>query len=115
MVIAAFALIAIAYLSEGTLVELSGEGMGEQFLPALFAAIVLAVANATVKPILKLLALPLRIMTLGLFSLVISALMVYFAHWVVEGFEVAGFWQAIVVAVIMAVVNSVATRALEDD
>lgn len=115
MVVAAFALIGIAYLTGESLIVLQGETMGDRFLPALFAALVLAISNATIRPVLRLFALPLRIVTLGLFGLVINALMVYFAHWIVDGFQVVGFWQAIVVAIIMSIVNAFATSAIDKD
>ncbi len=68
-------------------------------------AAVLGLINTFVRPVVKLLALPINIITLGLFSLVINALMVELCAWVVSGFEVSTFWWALLFSVILAVVN----------
>ena len=61
---------------------------------ALVAAAVIGLLNAIVRPILVLLTLPATLLTLGLFILVINALLFWFAAYAVEGFTVAGFWPA---------------------
>lgn len=68
------------------------------------AALVIGLVNALVKPILVVLTLPLTILTLGLFLLVVNALMFWLAAAVVPGFEVAGFWSALFGAIVMAIV-----------
>jgi len=115
MFVSAAALIGIAYLSEGTLLAIEGTGFGEQFLPALFAAVLLAVANATIRPVIRFFALPLRILTLGLFGLVINASMFYLVARVVPGFELVGLWQTIVAALIMSIVTAIAAKITDDD
>ena len=62
--------------------------------PLLFAAITIGVLNAFVRPIVLLFTLPLTVLTLGLFVLVVNALMLWLASKVVVGFHVAGFWSA---------------------
>lgn len=64
------------------------------FMTAFFAAIVLGLINALIRPILEILSLPITILTLGLFSLVINALMFWLASAIVPGFEVHGFAAA---------------------
>ena len=76
-------------------------------LTALIVAIVLAVINTVVKPILVVLTLPVTVLTLGLFLLVINALMVLLAAAIVPGFFVAGFWWALLFSVVLTLVNSV--------
>jgi putative membrane protein len=64
-------------------------------VPLLFAAITIGILNAVVRPIILLLTLPLNVLTLGLFTLVVNAFMLWMASQVVVGFEVHGFWAAL--------------------
>jgi putative membrane protein len=61
----------------------------------LFAAVAIGILNAIVRPIILLLTLPLNVLTLGLFTLVVNAFMLWMASKVVVGFEVLGFWAAL--------------------
>jgi putative membrane protein len=63
--------------------------------PLLFAAITIGILNAVVRPVILLLTLPLNVLTLGLFTLVVNAGMLWMASEVVRGFEVHGFWSAL--------------------
>jgi putative membrane protein len=72
---------------------------------ALFGAIMLGFANALVRPILVFLTLPVTILTLGLFLLVVNALMLMLAAALVKGFEIEGFGTALWGAVGLAVLN----------
>lgn len=72
---------------------------------AVFGAIVLGLANAVVRPILILLTLPVTILTLGLFLLVVNALMLKLAAAIVDGFEIEGFGAALWGSVGLAVLN----------
>lgn len=71
------------------------------FYTALIAALILGLVNALIKPIILILTLPFNVLTLGLFTLVINALLFWFASTVVKGFYVAGFWPAFWGAIIM--------------
>jgi len=73
---------------------------------ALIVALVMSFLNTFVKPILKLLSLPITILTLGLFSLVINAVIVYFCDYLVDGFKVSGFIQPLIFGFILSIVNS---------
>ena len=64
-------------------------------IPLLFAAVTIGILNAVVRPIILLLTLPLNIVTLGLFTLVVNAGMLWMASKVVVGFSVHGFWSAL--------------------
>lgn len=72
--------------------------------PALIAALVIGLLNATFGLFLKIVTFPLSILTLGLFLLVINGLMIYFASRFVRGFSVSGFvpafWGAVVLALL---------------
>lgn len=74
---------------------------------AVVVAVILAIVNSVVRPIVSLLTLPINILTLGLFSVVITALMVLLTAAVVPGFEVAGFLAALLFGVVLSLVNSV--------
>ena len=64
-------------------------------VPLLFAAATIGILNAVVRPFVLLLTLPLNILTLGLFTLVVNAVMLWMASEVVKGFSVHGFWSAL--------------------
>jgi putative membrane protein len=73
---------------------------------ALIVALVLSIANIVVKPILIVLTIPITILTLGLFLLVINALIILLVDYLVDGFHVDGFWWALLFSLIMSVFNS---------
>jgi len=75
------------------------------FGTALIAAVVIGLINATIGFVVKLLTLPLTIVTFGLFLLVVNALMLLFASALVPGFIVTGFWPAFFGAVVLSLVN----------
>lgn len=66
----------------------------ERFTDALMAALVLGLVNTLIRPLLILLTFPVTVLTLGLFILVINALLFWLVAEVVVGFQVAGFWSA---------------------
>lgn len=94
--ISAFAILIAAYIVPGTHVTLPG---------ALVAAVVLGALNLFIRPFLIVLTLPITIVTLGLFSLVINALLVMLASLIVPGFSVFGFWAAFFFAIVLSAVN----------
>ncbi len=69
--------------------------------PALVTALVLGLLNAIIRPILIILTLPITIVTLGLFTLVINAGLVLLASSVVKGFDVHGFWHAVIFSIVL--------------
>jgi putative membrane protein len=71
-------------------------------LPALLAAALLGILNAVFRPILILLTLPVNILTLGLFTFVINALMLMIVSAVIPGFDIRGFWTAVLGALIIS-------------
>ncbi len=73
------------------------------FYNALIAALILGLINAIIRPIIILLTLPVNVITLGLFSLVINALMFWLAGSIVKGFYVDGFTPALFGSLIMSV------------
>ncbi|MDX1707525.1 MAG: phage holin family protein [Desulfobacterales bacterium] len=81
------AIVATAYLLDG--IQVSG------FFSAVFAAAVLGILNAVLRPLALLLTLPINILSLGLFTFIINALMLKMASGIIPGFGVYGFWTAI--------------------
>lgn len=75
------------------------------FGTALIVALVLGLINALLRPVLVLLTLPVTILTLGLFILVINALLFQFASWLLKGFEVSGFWAAFFGSILYSIVS----------
>lgn len=73
---------------------------------ALLVAAVLSLANVIVKPILIILTIPVTILTLGLFLLVINALIILLVDYLVPGFHVDGFWWALAFSLILSILNS---------
>ena len=75
------------------------------FFAAFFAAAVLGILNALFRPILIVITLPINILTLGLFTFVINALLLKMASGVVPGFYVQGFWSAVFGSLIISLVS----------
>lgn len=80
---------------------------------ALVIALVLGLINAIIRPILIILTLPINIITLGLFTFVINALLIWFASTFLKGFEVAGFWPALVAAIFLWAVSVITNRLIK--
>jgi len=100
----AVALLIVAYILPGISVA--------SFGAALIAALVLGLLNTLVKPVLVLLTLPITVVTLGLFLLVLNALVFWFAGSILKGFQVAGFWWALGGAIIYSIVSGLLSRLL---
>jgi putative membrane protein len=78
------------------------------------AALLLAFANAVVKPLLIVLTLPLTFVTFGLFLLVINALMILLVSSLVKGFKVSGFWTALFASIFVSLLSIVIEAFVED-
>ncbi len=77
------------------------------FTSAIIFAIVLGLLNLIVKPILQLFSLPITIITLGLFSLVINALIILLAAHFTDGIHVDGFWWAFIFSIALSIITSI--------
>ncbi|MGH7874449.1 MAG: phage holin family protein [Candidatus Binatia bacterium] len=97
--ISSLSLIIVAYLFPG--ISLNGAGA------AIVAPVAIGLINATLGFILKLVTLPLTVLTLGLFWLVINGLMLQLAAYLVPGFYVAGFASAFFGAIVMSIVSMI--------
>jgi putative membrane protein len=97
LIISGIAVVIAAYLLPG--VEL------QNFIAAIVVAVVIGVLNALLRPVLIILTLPINILTLGLFTFVINALIVLVTSAVVPGFAVDNFWWALLFSLVLAIVN----------
>jgi len=93
LVLNALAFLGIAYLIPGIQVD--------SFVTALIVALVLGLVNAFIRPIIMLLALPINMITLGLFSLVINAFLFWLVAWWIPGFVVPGATEAFLGALVL--------------
>jgi putative membrane protein len=111
--IIAFSLFVAAWLVPGIQVE------GNGWIVYALMAVILALVNAFVRPILKVLTCPLIFLTLGLFTLIINGLTLWLSSWIAVnwlnvGFHVDGFWAALLGALIVSIVSVVLSSILRD-
>jgi putative membrane protein len=74
-------------------------------ITALWLALFLGIINMALRPILILITLPINILTLGLFTFVINALLVLLSSSVIKGFEVNGFWTAMLFSIVLSIIS----------
>ena len=77
------------------------------FMSALWVALLLGIVNMLLRPFLILITLPINILTLGLFTFVINGLISLLVSSVVKGFQVSGFWIAVLFSIVLSIVNYV--------
>jgi putative membrane protein len=103
-IVNAAALLLVAYLYPGVLVE--------SFVAALIAALVLGLVNAVIRPVLVILTLPVTLITLGLFIFVINAGLFWLVANVVQGFKVTGFGAALIGSILYSLISLVTSWIL---
>lgn len=106
ILITAILVLIIAKIMKGVIVD--------EFTTALTVAIVLGLLNFFVKPVLVLFTLPVTIFTLGLFLLVINAVMIILCDHFVEGFQVSSFWTAMLFSIILSLSQSLVYQITGD-
>lgn len=100
------AIMVTSYFMEG--IHVSG------FFSAFFAAAILGILNAFFRPILIILTLPINILTLGLFTFVINAILLMMVSGVIPGFEVKGFWSALFGSLFISIVSWLLSSFIND-
>ncbi len=100
------AIVFTSYLLDG--IHVSG------FLSAVFAAAMLGILNAFFRPIALLLTLPINVLSLGLFTFIINALMLKMASGVISGFEVMGFWSAVFGSLLISIISWLLNSFIND-
>jgi len=104
LVLNAVALLLVAQIFDGFTIE--------SFWTAVIASLILAILNAIVKPILKLLTLPINIMTLGLFTFVINGLTLMMTQAILTDFVIDGFGIAILAAIVLSIINLILDKTI---
>jgi len=99
LLVTALAVLVTAYLLPGVHVT--------NFFWALLVAAVLGFFNATIKPLMVIITIPVTVLTLGLFLLVINAVVILLASAIIPGFSVDGFWWALGFSLILSLINSI--------
>lgn len=92
---------------------LAGVSYGDRFAVLIWASLIFSLVNALIRPLAIVLALPAIVLTLGLFILVVNALMLYLVTIFYPAFHVASFWQSILAVTIVWLVNYLFTVLLE--
>lgn len=103
----ALAVIILSYVLPGVGVD--------SMVTAIIVAVVLSLLNFLVKPILVILTLPITILTLGLFLLVINAIIILFAAKLIDGFQVVNFWWAIIFSLLLSILQAILHSILKED
>jgi putative membrane protein len=103
--LSAVSVLIAAYLLPGVSVE--------SFWAALVVSVILAIFNAILRPILVILTIPVTVLTLGLFLLVINAIIVLMTDAIIADFYVAGFWYALLFSLIVSLLGALFDRIAE--
>lgn len=99
LLINTLSIFAVSYILTGIHVD--------SIMTALVLAIIMAVLNITVRPLLVIITIPLTLLTFGLFLLVVNVLVLYVAEMLIGGFSIDGFWWALLFSVLVTFVNGV--------
>jgi putative membrane protein len=107
LVISGIAIWVAALIVPG--VQLGEAEFGEQLLTILVVALIFGVVNAVLGPVIRVVTLPLYLLTLGLFSLIVNALLLWLTGWMATqmglAFSVVGFWGAVLGALVVSLVT----------
>ena len=103
----ALAVFVLAHILNGVTVD--------GYVGAIIVAVVLAILNLLVKPVLVILTLPVTILTLGLFLLVINALIILLADKLIDGFGVASFWTALLFSILLSILQPLLQSIFKED
>ncbi|MGW7068167.1 phage holin family protein [Streptomyces sp. NPDC054855] len=100
-------------------ITLTGDSTGKKTLTLIVVALLFGLVNFLVKPVVKVLTFPLFILTLGLITLVVNALMLLLTSWLADkldvSFHVEGFWTAVLGGLIISIVSWALNVVLPDD
>lgn len=91
------ALVIVAYLVPGFTLD--------TLMAALVAAVVIGIINTLIKPIIQLLALPITLITFGIFAFIINVALLWLASFIVAGFQIDGFFTAVIASIVLSLVS----------
>lgn len=106
LLVSTLGIIITAYLLSGVMID--------GIFTAFVAALILGIINVIIKPILIILTLPINFLTLGLFTFVINAGLIMLVAAIVPGFNVAGFWWAILFGIVLSIINFFLNLVIKD-
>lgn len=116
-VVIAVAIWLTTLLISGVSVETADDSTGETILTFLIIGLIFGLVNAIIKPIVKFFTFPLVVLTLGLFTVVINALMLMLTSWITQhtdfGLHVDGFWWAVGGSLIISLFNFVISSVVD--
>ncbi len=98
-ILAAIAIAITVYLLPGAVIS------GNYFVTLGLVTLLLAIVNALIRPVVSFIAIPINVLTLGLFSIVINGLMIWIVDRVLSGFSISSFVTAILFGVVLSIVN----------
>ena len=93
-------------------IYIAGGTIWERFRIALLAGLLLGLFNLLIKPIIKLLSMPINILTLGLFNIIINAGMLWIVDLIIKGLEVEGFWGYIWSSLVISIISIVISKVV---
>lgn len=93
-------------------IYISGDSVWDRFKIAFLAGLLLGLFNLLIKPIVKLLSLPINILTLGLFNIVINAGMLWIVDLIIKGLDVEGFWGYVLSSLVISIISIVVSKII---
>lgn len=93
-------------------IYITGDGVWDRFKIALLAGLLLGLFNLLVKPIVKIVSLPINVLTLGLFNIIINAGMLWIVDYFIKGLKVSGFWGYIWGSLVISVISIVLSKII---
>ncbi|MEA2016354.1 MAG: phage holin family protein [Actinomycetota bacterium] len=93
-------------------IYISGDTNWDRIKIAFIAGLLLGLCNVVIKPIVKILSIPINILTLGLFNIVINAGMLWIVDLAVRGLEVNGFWGYVLSSIVISIISIVISKLI---
>ena len=106
LLLSTVAVVIATYLLPG--IAITGDSL-DVFITSFVVAVVISLLNITLKPLLIIFTIPITVVTLGLFLIVINAIMILVADAIVPGFIVDGFWWSLIFSLLLTLINSLLT------
>lgn len=100
------ALLVVAYLVPGFSFD--------SIQSVIVASIVIGIINTIIKPIFQILALPITIITFGIFALIINIFLLWAASWIVPGFDIVGLWTAVIGSIALSLISWFLSRLVKN-
>ncbi len=93
-------------------IRIAGDTVWDQFKIAFLAGLLLGLLHTFIKPIVKILSLPINMLTLGLFNIVINAGMLWVVDYFIKGLKVEGFWGYVLSALVISIISIILTKII---